>query len=428
MATALNGIKVIDLSQVAAVPMAARILGDFGADVIHIENPFTGDFWRLYQQNQARSNYCVQSEFNYSWENYNRNKRSVTVNLRNESGREIVHRMVQNADVFLTNLRPYEQGKFDLTYRRLQQINPRIVYGCLTGYGTEGPERDAPAYDYTAYWARSGLEYLLAATGGGVPCMGFRPTMGDNVAALALACGVMIALYVREKTGLGQEINISLQHIGLYQISFDISGALITGMDPADWRQMPPPEVQEKVRQAVLEVMAFYAGRVVNPLDATYFTKDNRTIHLVALQPDRYWERFCRIIGREDLASDPRFATFDGRAQHAAEIRDAIAQAIASKTLEEWKPLLKDIPYAPVQSLKEAIEDPQARASGCFVSYQHPQRGLIEQVANPIKMSLTPASVRMPAPEFGQHTEEVLLEYGYSRDDVVRFREEGTIA
>lgn len=428
MALALEGIKVIDLSQVAAVPMAARILGDFGADVVHIENPATGDFWRYYQQNQARSNYCVQSEFNYNWENFNRNKRSVTVNLYSESGRKIIHRMVESADVFLTNLRPYEQERFDVTYKRLSQINPRIIYGCVTGYGKEGPEKDAPAYDYTAYWARSGFEYILSATGGGVPCLAFRAAMGDNVAALALACGVMIALYTREKTGTGQEINISLQHIGLYQISFDISGALITGQDPADWREMPPPHIQEKVREAVLEVMAFYADKTVNPLNATYFTKDMRAIHLVALQPDRYWERFCHIIGRSDMAKDPRFATFEGRAQHAAEIREAISQAIATKTLEEWKPLLKDIPYAPVQTLKEAIEDPQARASGCFVSYEHPEHGLIEQVANPIKMSLTPASVRMPAPEFGQHTEEVLLEYGYSWDDIIRFKDEGAIA
>jgi crotonobetainyl-CoA:carnitine CoA-transferase CaiB-like acyl-CoA transferase len=426
VSSALDGIKVIDVSQVAAAPMAARILGDFGADVIHVENPAAGgDAWRYYQQIQTRANYCAPSEFNYNWENFNRNKRSVTINLYTEGGRKIIHRMAETADVFITNLRVYELERFELTYERLRQINPKLVYGHLSGYGSEGPERDRPSFDYIAYWARTGFEYMLGV--GGIPCLGYRAAMGDNVAALALACGVMLALYVREKTGVGQQISVSLQHVGLYQISFDISGALITGLDAADWREMPPVEVQQKAQEAISEVLSFYRKKLVNPLDTSYVTKDNRVIHFFAVRPDRYWERFCRAIGRDDLATDPRFSTFDGRAQHGPELYQTIAETIASKTLEEWRPLLKDIPCGPVQTLKEAINDPQARASGCFVSYEHPKWGRIEQVANPIRMSMTPATVRVAAPELGEHTEEVLLEIGYSSDDILDFRKQGAI-
>lgn len=426
MAIGLEGIKVIDISQVAAVPMAARILADFGADVIHIENPKTGDSWRAFQDGQMMSHNCAPSKFNYNWENFNRNKRSVTIDLYTENGRNIIHKMVEQADMLLTNLRSFELDRFKLDYQILRQINPRLIYGNITGYGKEGPDKELPAYDTTAYWARCGFPYMLSM--GGIPCLGYRPAMGDNVAALALISGLMTALYLREKTGTGQEINISLLHIGFYQISFDVSGALITGMDPSEWRDMPPPEVQQRSRAAMLEVMDYYNNKMVNPLSASYMTKDMRYILFVILQPDRYWDKFCRIIGRSDLAEDSRYNTIDGRATHIKELRQAISQAFMTKTLDEWRPLLEGIPFSPMQSLKEAINDPQARASHCFVSYNHPELGTIEQVANPIIMSETPATVRMPAPEFGQHTEEVLLEYGYSWDEIAHFKEEGVIA
>jgi crotonobetainyl-CoA:carnitine CoA-transferase CaiB-like acyl-CoA transferase len=426
MAMAFEGIKVIDCSQVAAVPMAARILGDFGADVIHIENPTTGDYWRVFKDAQAEQGNGCPSDFDYNWENYNRNKRSCTVDLTKESGRAIIHKMIKEADVFLSNLRDFELERFQLDYKTLDSINPRIIWGNVNGYGKVGPDKDLPAYDATAYWARAGFPYVMSQPG--IPVYGYRPAIGDNVVGMSLAFGVTQALYLREKTGVGQRIDISLLHTGLYQNSFDVSGALITGKDFDDWREQPPQEMQNQALMAVAQIMGFYSAKLNSPITGGYITKDSRTLVFVILQPDRYWAKFCNAVGRPDLAENPKYQTIEGRAEDVTELRQIFSQIFMTKTYDEWHPLLEGIPYAPNQSLKEIINDPQAIASGCFVEYDHPTRGRIKQIANPVIMSKTPANVRRPAPEFGQHTEEVLLEYGFTWEDIARFKEEGAIA
>ena len=426
MAMALEGIKVIDCSQVAAVPMCARILGDFGADVIHVENPTTGDYWRVFKDAQAEMGGACPSDFDYNWANFNRNKRSCTVDLSTESGRAIIHKMAKEADVFLSNLRAFELERFQVDYETLKKINPRIIWGNVNGYGTEGPDKELPAYDATAYWARAGIPFTISQPG--IPTYGYRPALGDNVVGMSLAYGIAQALYVREKTGVGQQIDISLLHTGIFQISFDVSGALITGKDRDDWMEQPPEEMIQQAMMAVVQIMGFYSGRMNSPITGMYMTKDARALIFVILQPDRYWARFCNAVGRPDLAENPKYQTIEGRAEDVAELRQIFTEIFITKTYEEWQPLLVGIPYAPNQSLKEVINDPQAIASGCFVEYDHPTQGRIRQVANPVIMSETPADVRMPAPEFGQHTEEVLIEYGFSWEDIARFKDEGAIA
>lgn len=424
---ALEGIKVIDCSQVAAVPIAARHLGDFGADVIHVEHPVTGDFWRGFQEAQADSGGgAYPSDFNYNWEQFNRNKRSMTLNLYNENGRAIMYKMVAAADVFLNNFRPFELERFKMDYQTLSEINPRLIWGNITGYGKNGPDKNHPAYDTTAYWARAGVHSLLSVPG--VPCISYRPAMGDTVAGLALAYGLVQALYVREKTGLGQAVDVSLLHTGLYQMSFDVSGALITGKDVKDWKEEPEPDWQQQSLTAIAQIAEFYASKTKSPLTGTYRTKDQRSLVFIVLQPDRYWEKFCKAVGREDLSQNPKYNTGEGRAEDRFTLRKAFAEIFATKTLEEWIPRLEGIPYAPHQTLLEAVRDIQTRENGCIVTYEHPERGMIEQLANPVMMSKTPASVRLPAPEFSQHTEEVLLEYGYTWEDIALFQEDGTIA
>ena len=228
---ALSGIKVIDVSQVAAVPICARHLGDFGADVIHIENPKTGDSWRVLQAGQG-GNAGTACDFNYNWEAYNRNKKSVALDLSREDGQQILYRLAREADVFVTNLRLWEIEKFRVGYDILRKINPRLIYGSLTAFGKKGPDRNMPAYDTTSYWARSGLPHALTPPGGAGPI--FRTAFGDNVTGLALAYGVMMALFVREKTGMGQEVDVALLHAGYYQMTFDISSTLATGKDVSE--------------------------------------------------------------------------------------------------------------------------------------------------------------------------------------------------
>ncbi len=426
MSPALEGIRVIDLSQVAAMPMCARHLADFGADVAHIENPATGDSWRQFQAAQVAAMAGAPSEINYNWETYNRNKRSVALNIAGEAGRRVLMRMVEQADVFLTNLRQSEMQRYHLTYTDLSAVNSRIIYASVSGYGKKGPDKDLPAYDTTAYWARSGIPSAFSAPG--VPVMGYRPAFGDNLAALALAFGVMTALYVRERTGVGQEIDTSLLHMGMYQLSFDVNGVLATGLDFPDWRGSPPEKLVSQAQAITLQVGQFYAARATNPLSAAYTTKDGKRFYFLSLQPDRYWRKFCLAIGRQDLADDPRYQTVEGRKPHNAALRLTIGETFGKKTFDEWLPLLEGLPYAPMQSVREAVNDPQAKANSFYVSYEHPAYGKkITTLANPVKMSKTPAEYRLPAPEVGQHTEEVLLEYGYTWEDIAQLKEDGAI-
>lgn len=409
MALALEGIKVVDASQVAAVPMAARHLADFGAEVIHIENPAGGDFWRGHHRpgGAARHN-AVQSPINYSWENFNRNKRSMTLNLSQQGGQKVLYKMVEKADVFMCNFRPYELEKFNLGYEKLRQINPRLVYASLNGFGGKGADKDAPAFDASAYWVRGGLQYMLTGAAGATP-PGFRPAFGDSVAALIVAMGIMIALFVRERTGVGQAVEASLLQTALYQMSFDVAGALVTGRDFSEWRVRSREEL-------------------LNPLAMQYRTKDGRRIAIMAVQPDPYWSRFCQAIERADLEHDPRFASFEPRTENHVELLHILDEVFLTRTLDEWKARLEGVPFAVEQNLLEVINDPQARANDFFVPFDHPTYGRMEVVANPVKLSETPATIRMPAPEFGQHTEEVLLEHGYTWDDIAQLKEQGIIA
>ncbi len=426
MTSALEGINVIDLSQVAAVPMCARHLADFGANVIHVENPATGDSWRVFQEAQIKSMSAAPSNINYNWETYNRNKRSMTLDIAKEKGRKVLDHLIEQSDVFLCNLRDMDLDRYHLRYPNISKVNPRIICGYVSGYGREGPDKGLPAYDTTAYWTRSGIPSCFSAPG--VPVMGYRAAFGDNLAALALAYGIMTALYVREKTGVGQEIDVSLMHTGMYQLSFDVAGALATGLDFSDWRESPPTELVQQAQQITMQIGLFYAAKATNPLSAAYTTKDSRRLFFLSLQPDRYWKKFCLAIGREDLANDPRYQTTDGRAQHNLALRQTIGQTFLTKTYAEWRPLLEGLPFAPTQTVKEAVNDPQARAAGYIIKYDHPTYGAIENLASPINMSKTPATYRLPAPEFGQHTEEVLLEFGYTWDDIIDFKENGIIA
>lgn len=409
---ALDGIKVIDVSQVAAVPMAARCLADFGADVIHIEHPVMGDFFRAIQLGMSAVT-GVQSEINYIWENYNRNKRSVTIDLSRERGQEILYKLVEKADVFVTNMRPFELERYRLEYSNLRRINSRLIYGALTGYGKKGAEKDSPAYDHSAYWARSGIPHRLVAltlpAAPGTPPPAFVPSFGDHMAGMALACGVTTALFMREKTGLGQEVDVSLFHSGVYQLSYDLAGTLVTKQDCQ--RMTSRDEVR-------------------SPLTTLYQTRDGRWILFSGVRPDRYWPRFCQAIEREDLEHDSRFATVEAMTENSTTLLHILEDVFAARTLDEWRPRLNaaGFPWSPVQNFPEVISDPQARANDFFVSYEHPVHGRIEGVANPVKLSQSPEIVKMPAPEFGQHTEEVLLEAGYSWEDITQFKEQGIIA
>ncbi|MBN2062392.1 MAG: CoA transferase [Deltaproteobacteria bacterium] len=405
MSSALEDLMVVEIAGAAAVPMAGRLLADWGADVIHIENPNTGDALRHVQASAGEvgtigggAATIALSDIPYVMLNYNRGKRSLTVDLSTEQGQEIVHRLLEKADVFLSNMRPYEMEKWNLKYDTVNRQNPGLIYASMNGYGQNGEERNAPGYDAIAAWSRTGASNLVQAEG-------FRPAFMDNVAGLCLAYGIMTALYMREKTGTGQEISLSLFQTGVFQISYDIAGALVTGKNYEEWGITS--------RENLPNVLAL-----------PYRTKDERIIRLSILQPDLYWSRFCSAIEREDLENDPRFESFVPRSENHAVLLEILDAVFLGKTLDEWRPRLNKagIPWSPVQTLQEVVKDPQARANDFFVPLDHPAHGHVEVVANPIKLSKTSHTVKAD-PEFGQHTEEILLENGYTWDDIENFKQ-----
>ncbi|MFC1966763.1 CaiB/BaiF CoA transferase family protein, partial [Chloroflexota bacterium] len=296
--------------------------------------------------------------------------------------------------------------KFKLEYDILSQLNPRLICANVCGYGRKGPDKNRPAYEHTSYFARSGMHHVLQMPGS--PPVQVPPGLGDNVAALTLACGIMMALFMRDRTGVGQEVDVSLFHTGVFAISYDIAGALAARQD----RQ--PIERKD----------------VSNALMNSYQTKDGRWLWLGISQPDPYWSSFCQAIGREDLEHDPRFESFDPRVENHVALFHILEEVFRGKTLEEWKACLNEtgLLWSTVQNLPEVITDPQARANNFFVPFDHPAYGPIEVVANPIKLGKAKSTIRMPSPELGQHTEEVLLEHGYTWEDVARFKEQGVIA
>lgn len=437
MKMVLEGIKVIDISQVVAVPVAARHLADFGADVIHIENPKTGDSWRGYLAGMGGMSSAADIDSN--WEAWNRNKKSMALDLASQRGQEIVYKLVEKADVLVTNLRIWEKEKYGLEYETLKKINPRLIYGTITGYGKQGPDKNLPAYDTTALLLRAGVVHSV--TPPGVSAIGFRAGFGDTVAGMSLFAGVMTALYHRERTGVGQEVELSLFHTGIYQLSFDVSDTLVTGRDFKDPSLQPmfADEARMKRRQEILarietaytELRELNKEFITNPLAMAYRTKDNRIIHLNILQPDRYWGKVCQaVLGQPELEEDPRFNTQEARRLNNVVLYDMMKQAMLNRTLQEWNPILSraQLPFAPLQTLTEVVKDPQARANDCFVTMNHPSKGKFEVIASPLNLSETPASYRFTAPEFSQHTEEILLELGYSWDDIARLKEKGVIA
>jgi crotonobetainyl-CoA:carnitine CoA-transferase CaiB-like acyl-CoA transferase len=434
MSEALKGIKVIDVSQVAAVPMCARHLADFGAEVIHIENPKSGDSWRGIQEGHG-GNIGPNSKINYNWEHYNRNKKSVTIDLSSDEGKAIIYKLAQSSDVFVTNLRLWEREKFQVDYESLKKINPRLVYGSLTALGKKGPEKNNPGYDTTSYWARSGLQYVTKSHGIASPT--FRAAMGDNLAGLALAFGIMMALFVRERTGQGQEVDTTLLQVGYYQITFDIASALATKLDYSDWKykahtldtekEEKRKQLEAEMEQATNRLQDFIGENSPNAFTGLYNTKDNRNILFTAPAPDRYWPEFCRVVGHPELENNPKFNSLEARSKNREEFYHIFKDIMLSKTLAEWRQLLSFLPCSGVLNLKEAISDPQARLNDMFVKVDHPVHGPIEVLANPVVLNKTPASYG-PAPEFNQHTEEVLLDIGYTWEDITRLKEKGIIA
>lgn len=404
MARELEGVRVIELGGAVAAPIVGMLMGSWGAEVIHVEPPGKGDNWRAALK-QGMSGFAKPHPINYYWEHTDRNKKSLTLNLGSAEGQEILHKLAATADVFLNNLRPYEMEKFRLTYAILSQINPRLIYANVTGYGQRGPEKNTGGYDTVAFWARSGVMDLMHDAG--IAPNISRPGYGDSITALSLLAGIMAALYIREKTGVAQEIEISLYNTATWVLGYDVTGALITGEDAL--------RPQRK--------------SMGNPIRNVYETKDHRWIMLGMTNAQHYWPGFCAAIERPELENDSDFATYDARFKNAEKLVSIIDGVFRSRTYDEWIKILSQtkIVWSPVTSPLEVTRDPQAVANEFFMDWDHPDYGPIRVLNNPIKLSQTKAEITMPGPKLGEHTDEILKGLGYDENQINAMKAAGTV-
>ncbi|MEJ2056947.1 MAG: CoA transferase [Desulfofustis sp.] len=348
----LEGIKVIEVGGAFAMPLAGMLMGSWGAEVIHVEPPGRGDLQR-HLLDAGMAGWARPHEVNYIWEHVDRNKKSLTINLKSPQGQEIIHQLVEEADVFLNNLRPYEMEKFHLDYQTLAGRNPKIIYANLTGYGRKGPEKNVGGYDSVAFWARSGVMDLMHEPDS-APNIS-RPAYGDSITSQSLLAGVMTALFIRERTGQGQEVEVSLLNSAIFALGTDITGCLISGED--------------SVRPS--------RKTIGNPIRNIYPTSDGRWIMLGMTNSQHYWPSFCAAIEHHELSGDPRFADQAARSENAAELVSLLEDIFLSKSYAQWADILSQnkLIWAPLQTPLEVTGDEQALENYYFVDWDNPTYG-----------------------------------------------------
>jgi crotonobetainyl-CoA:carnitine CoA-transferase CaiB-like acyl-CoA transferase len=395
----LDGVRVVELGVWVAGPGAGGILADWGADVVKIEPP-AGDPARSFASMLGGD-----LPFNPPFELDNRSKRSIVIDLATDEGRELALRLLDTADVFVTNVRLAGLARAGLDYETVAGRCPRLVYAAITGYGLDGPDRDRAAYDIGAFWARSGIAGLLTSPGGTPPFQ--RGGMGDHPAGMSLAAGVCAALVARDRTDRGQLVSTSLLRQGLYTIGFDINTTLRFGV---------------AIGVATRETMG-------NPIINSYRDRDGRWFWLIGLEGERHWPDLCRAVEHVEWLDDERFASARGRRHNSAELCGLLDEIFATRTRDEWGEVFdrENVWWAPVQSVDEVIDDPQVREGGGFVDVPDGD-GTATMVATPVDFADTPWGPRAMPPELGEHTDDILAELGVSADAILKYRNEGVVA
>ena len=397
MAAPLEGITVVELANYVAAPSAGALMADLGADVIKIEPP-GGEVMR----GVVPSGGDGQPPFNFLFELENRGKRSVTVALDAPGGTEIIHRLLTHADVLLTNLMAPRLEKYGLTPREVHARNPKVVFVSVTGYGLRGPDAARPGVDFSAFWTRSGIMSLVGHPEG--PPVLSRIAQGDHTTGINGLAATLAALRLRDLTGEGQVVEISLQQTGLYTIATDVSRTLMDGKAPKRFDRTAPD----------------------NPLFNTYPTRDGRWVMLVHMTPDPYWPRLCRVIGREDLADHPDYASMAGRRARGAEIAALIETSLLSADLADWAPRLDahGLIWAPMVDLTQVVADPQLRELNAFQPLDLPN-GTFETVGTPFTIHGADIRARGAASLPGADTADALAAAGLTEEEVAEFAANG---
>jgi crotonobetainyl-CoA:carnitine CoA-transferase CaiB-like acyl-CoA transferase len=396
MGPALEGIRVLDLSRALAGPYCTMMLGDMGAEIIKLEIPGTGDEARHYGPpfQEGESSYFL---------SVNRNKLSITLNLKDPRGKEIFRELAKKSDVLVENFRPGTMEELGLGYDSLKGLNPKLIYCAITGFGPKGPDSQRPGYDLIA----QGMGGIMSVTGpvGGPP---YRVgiAQADITAGMFAAYGIMVALFHRERSGQGQKVETSLFQSQIAQLTFQAGRFFATG-------ESPRPQGNQ------------------HPLIAPYESFKTKDGHInIAVGNNALWSTFCKVMGLESYEKDPRFDTNPKRVQNRPALVDIIEERTVKFTTEELRKILDGagIPNGPVWTVGEALTAPQTIALGMVQELEHPRAGRIKVTGIPVNLSSTPGSLRQPPPLLGQHTEEVLSKLlGMDPREIQELRQKGVI-
>ena len=400
----LEGVRVVELGVWVAGPSAGGVLADWGADVVKVEPPAGDPFRNLFGSIGYASDLP-----NPPFALDNRGKRSVVLDLRVPASRQVLDRLLQTADVFLSNLRPDALARLGLGHAELTERHPRLVYASVTGYGLTGPDRDRPAYDVGAFWARTGIAHQLVPPG--TPPPGIRGGLGDHTTGMTAVAGICAALLDRERTGRGRVVEVSLLRTGMYCLGWDIGIHLQLG-------KVAPASPRHDSH---------------TPLVNSYLAGDGRWVFLIGLEADRHFPGVARAVDRLELIDDPRFAGAAARRDNRAALIALLDEIFATRPLDEWGGRFdaEDVWWCQVQSPGEAADDPQAVAAGAFVDVPAGDgASTFRAVNSPVHFHGAPgdgAGPVGPVPALGEHTDEVLREVGLGDDEIDRLRRAGAI-
>jgi crotonobetainyl-CoA:carnitine CoA-transferase CaiB-like acyl-CoA transferase len=397
----MDGVNVLEVAEHGFVPSAAAILAEWGANVVKVERP-SGDPLR---QIMAMGFVADTGDFNFLFEQFNRNKRGVAIDLRNPDGRTALNRLIEWADVFITNFLPSARTKLALDPDDVWAVNPRCIYAIGSGQGLVGPDADQGGFDAVSYWARGGLAHMLTPKGGQL--VQPRGALGDAPGGAYLAGGVAAALFRRERTGEPTVVDVSLLGSAVWTLSNDLVPTTILGVEP-------PRHVAGKSLSSVLV--------------GSYRTADERWISLNMLDPDRHWEPTCRALGLDELLTRPEYATSAQRQERAPELHPIFVERIASYTLAELQERLsaRDTIFSSIASPVEVIDDPQVHANGYMAP--HPNHPNARLSSSPMQFDGHGLEIRRAAPQIGEHTDEVFREAGLADADIERLRAAGALA
>jgi crotonobetainyl-CoA:carnitine CoA-transferase CaiB-like acyl-CoA transferase len=392
----LDGLRVIEVAQYVFVPTAAAVLAEWGADVVKVEPPGGGDAYRGLRQSGPLK---VDAAVNYAIHHANRGKRSIGIDLATREGHALLMELVRDADVFLTNLRPGARRRLGIEVDDLRRHNSRLIYARGSALGQRGPEAERGGFDYSTFWARGGSALGATPVGAERPVPMPGPAYGDTTGAAILAGGIAAALFARERTGEANEVDVSLLGLGMWSMGSAIAASLVHDRAYEPMARIPP----------------------TNALAGVYRTADDRWISLTLLQGFPFFAPLCRCLGRPELASDPRFADPEAFVSNTAACAGILDGIFASEPLAIWRERLADLEgvWSVFQDTLEVARDPQAVANDYIVEVElgDLEGHVCPLVANPVQFGGRPGTTR-PAPEYAQHSEEILLERGKTWDEI----------